>query len=156
MNQLVGMPLRSSPSGLPGMNTEVMQANQVAVVVPIGDLNAASGMELKRTLQDLLDKGNTRLVVDMERVTYIDSVVWGELTVAATRARAAGGQLRVCAICGELLAIVTMIRLSRVMAVFPTREDAVVFDGEPEKKLSPDLLVRSAFRRPAITNSRQV
>ncbi len=150
------MPPRSSPSGMPGMNIEVMQANQVAVVVPNGDLNAASGMELKRTLQDLLDKGNTRLVVDMGYVAYIDSVVWGELAVATALARAAGGELRVCAMCGELLAIVTMIRLSRVMAVFPTREDAMVFEGKPEKHLSRDLLVRSPFRRTAITNSRQV
>jgi len=156
VNQLAGMPLRSLPSGMPGMNIEVMQANQVAVVVPNGDLNAASGMELKRTLQNLLDKGNTRLVVDMGCVTYIDSAVWGELAVATARARAAGGELRVCAMCGELLAILTMIRLSRVMAVFPTREDAMVFDREPEKHLSRDLLVRSPFHRAATTNSRQV
>lgn len=138
------------------MNIEVVQANQVAVVVPNGDLNAASGMELKRTLQDLLDKGNTRLVVDMERVTYIDSAVWGELTMAAARARAAGGELRVCAICGDLLAVVTMIRLSRAMAVFPTREDAMVFAGESEKNLSRDLPVRSVFQRVAITNFRRL
>lgn len=154
MNQLVGMPLRSSPSGMPGMNIEVMQVNQVAVVVPNGDLNAASGMELKRTLQDLLDKGNTQLVADMGGVAYIDSVVWGELAVAAARARAARGELRACAMCGELLAVLTMIRVSGVMAVFPTREDALVFDREPEKHLSRDLLVRSPFHRAAITKSR--
>lgn len=117
----------SAPSGVPGMNVEVIPANQAAVVVPDGDLNAASGAELKRTLEDLLAKGNTRLVVDMERVVYVDSVVWGELATAATRARGAGGELRICTMCGELLAILTMIRLSAVIAVFPTRQLAMVF-----------------------------
>ena len=149
--------LPSSPIfAMPGVNIQVVQANQVAVVVPNGDLNAASGMELKRTLQDLLAKGNIRLVVDMGCVAHIDSVVWGELAAAAAQARAAGGDLRICAMCGELLAIVTMIRLSRVMAVFPTREDAMVFDGEPEKHLSGNFLGRSPFQRAAITSSRQV
>lgn len=127
MTQTAGMLLDSVPSGIPGMNVEVMSTNQAVVVIPNGDLNAASGAELKRTLEDLLAKGNTRLVVDMERVAYVDSVAWGELAIAATRVRAAGGELRVCAMSEELLAILTMIRLSRVMAVFPTREQAVVF-----------------------------
>lgn len=54
--------------------------------------------------------------------------------------RAAGGELRVCAICSELLAILTMIRLTQVMAVFTTREHAMVFDPEPETNLSHDFL----------------
>lgn len=129
------------------MNIEVMRANQVAVVAPNGDLGAALGIELKRTIQDLLDKGNTRLVVDVAHVAYIDSAAWGELAAAAAQARAAGGELRVCAACGELLAIVSMIRLSRVMPVFATRENAMVFDAESEKDLS--------LHGAAITNSRQ-
>ncbi|MBI3030478.1 MAG: STAS domain-containing protein [Candidatus Rokubacteria bacterium] len=104
-----------------------MPTNRAAVVVPDGDLNAASGAELKRALEDLLAKGNTRLVVDMERVAYVDSVVWGELAMAAVRARGAGGELRVCEMCGELLAILTMIRLGGVIAVFHTRKLATVF-----------------------------
>lgn len=35
---------------------------------------------------------SARLVVEMERVAYVDSVVWGELAMAATRARGAGEQ----------------------------------------------------------------
>ena len=116
-----------APSGIPGMNVEVMPTSQAAVVVPNGDLDAASGAELKRTLEDLLAKGNTRLVVDMERVAYMDSVVWAELATAAARARGAGGELRVCTMRGELLAILAMIRLSSLIAVFPTRKLATVF-----------------------------
>ena len=116
-----------APSGTPGMNVEVMPTGQAAVVVPNGDLDAASGAELKRTLEDLLGKGNTRLVVDMERVAYVDSVAWGELATAATRARGAGGELRVCTMRGDLLAILAMIRLSSVIGVFPTRKLATVF-----------------------------
>ena len=125
--QTAGTLLDSAPSGGPGMNVEVMATRRAAVVVPGGDLNAASGVELKRTLEDLLAKGNTRLVVDMERVAYVDSAAWGELATAATRARGAGGELRICAMCGELLAILTMIRLGGVIGVFPTRELATVF-----------------------------
>lgn len=119
--------LDSAPSGSSGINVEVMPMRRAAVVVPDGDLDAASGAKLKRALEDLFARGNTRLVVDMERVAYVDSVVWGELATAATRARGAGGELRICAMCGELLAILTMIRLGGVIGVFPTRELATAF-----------------------------
>ena len=128
--QTAGTLPSSASSGIPGMNVEVMPANRAAVVVPNGDLNAASGAELKRTLEDLLANGNTRLVVDMERVAYVDSVVWGELATAATRARRAGGELRICAMAGELIEILRMIRLSALIGVFPTREFATAF-GQP-------------------------
>lgn len=135
------------------MNIDVIRVNQIAVVVPNGDLTPASAVEMKRTLRDLLDNGNTRLVVDMGRVGYMDSAVWGELAAAAARARAAGGELRVCAMSGELLAIVAMLRLSRVMTVFGTREHAMLFDTEPEEDLSSDL--RSPLDGAAITSPRQ-
>jgi len=104
---------------------KVMPASQAAVVAPDGDLDAESGAEMKRTLKDLFDTGHTKLIVDMGRVTHIDSAVWGELAMAAKRAREAGGELRLCAMGGEMLGIFAMLRLSRVMAVYPTRESAV-------------------------------
>ncbi len=104
---------------------KVIQASRVTVVVPDGDLHADSGAELRRTLKDLLDTGHTKLIVDMGSVAYIDSAVWGELAVVAKRAREAGGELRLCAMCGEMLSTFAMLRLSRVMAVYPTRESAM-------------------------------
>ncbi len=109
------------------MKINVIQASRVTVVVPDGDLHADSGAELRRTLKDLLGKGEARLIVDMSRVTHIDSAAWGELAMAAKRARAARGELRLCGLNGEMLGIFTMIRLSQVMAVYPTRESAMAF-----------------------------
>jgi anti-sigma B factor antagonist len=104
---------------------DVIKAGRVAVVVPRGDLDAQSGGEMKRILQDLFDHGRAKLAVDMSSVAYIDSAVWGELAVVAKRAREAGGELRLCAMCGEMLSTFAMLRLSRVMAVYPTRESAM-------------------------------
>ena len=134
------------------MDIGIVQADQVTLVVPKGDLGAASAAELRQTLEELLDKGNTSLILDMGRVGYMDSAVWGELALAATRAHKAGGELRVYAMCSEMLAILTMTRLSRMVAVYPTREQVMVFDEEPAKNPSRALLVHSSFRRPAVTN----
>ncbi len=116
------------------MEIEVSQVGRFTVAAPDGDLEEGSRTKLQRTLEALIAKGNTRLVVDLGHVAYIDSAVWGDLAVAATRARAAGGELRLCAMSGELLTILTMTRLSSMVAVFPTREDAVVFARSPFRR----------------------
>jgi anti-anti-sigma factor len=109
----------------PEVEIKVIQAGPVAVVAPDGDLNRESATEMRRTLKDLLDGGRTKLTVDMGGVGYVDSSVWGELAAAAKRAREAGGELRVCAMGGEMLSTFAMLRLSRLMAVYPTRERAI-------------------------------
>lgn len=107
------------------MEIKVIQAGPVAVLAPDGDLNRESAAEMRRALNDLLDGGRTKLTVDMGCVGYIDSSVWGELAAAAKRARDAGGELRVCAMGGDMLTIFAITRLSQLMAVYPTRERAI-------------------------------
>lgn len=107
------------------MEITVTEASRVTVVVPQGDLDAASAAQVRRTLTDLLGAGKTRLVVDLGGVAYIDSATLAELVGAMKRARDAGGDLRLCALRGDVLQIFELTRLNQGMAVFPTREEAV-------------------------------
>lgn len=107
------------------MGIEVIQTGPVVVVAPGGDLDSESGVELKRTLEGILGEGHARIVVDLSRVGYIDSSIWGGLAAAAKRAHEAGGGVRLCAVQGEVLAIYVLTRLSGLMSVYPTRESAI-------------------------------
>lgn len=111
------------------MGIEIVQEGPVVVVAPDGDLSRESRREVKQTLEGFLDKRAARIVVDLSRVAYIDSTIWGELAAAGKRAREAGGELRLCAMQEHVLSIYTMIRLSRVLAVYPTRESAMRSPG---------------------------
>lgn len=109
------------------MEIEVIQESPVVVMAANGDLGRESGTEVEQTLKGFLDKGEAKIVVDLSQVAYIDSTIWGEFAVAARRARDVGGELRLCAMRGDVLAIYAMIRLSGVMAVYPTRDSATGF-----------------------------
>lgn len=111
------------------MNVEVTQSDHVTVVVVDGDLDMTSAPHMVRTLTELLDQGKVRLVVDLAGVPYIDSTGLAELIGAMKRARQAGGDLRLCALQGEVLQVIQMTRLSQAMAVYPRRRDAVASWG---------------------------
>lgn len=99
------------------------ERQEIVEVAPKGDLDMASVGQMK--LQDYLNAGKVKLVVDLGDVDYIDSAGLGELVRAMKRARQAGGDLRLCEVRGEVLRIIEITGLHKAIAVFPTRQEAV-------------------------------
>jgi anti-sigma B factor antagonist len=107
------------------MEIEVMKTNAVTVVAPQGDLDLATADKVKRTLTDLVDAGQPRLLMDLSQVTYVDSSGLGALVAAMKHARAAGGDLRLCGLQEDVRAIFEMTRLIKAVAVHATRQEAL-------------------------------
>jgi len=110
-------PLRQENGGLQREPEEIVE------VAPVGDLDMASASQMK--LQDHLDAGRTRLVLDLGDVSYIDSAGLGEVVRAMKRAREVGGDLRLCGLRGDVLRIFEITGLGKAISVYPTREEAV-------------------------------
>jgi anti-sigma B factor antagonist len=107
------------------MDIDVTQADGVTVVAPRGDLDMATVDEVRRTLASLIDRGQSRLLVDLGGVGYIDSSGMGALVAAMKQARAAGGDVRLCALQDDVRSIFELTRLSRAMSIHPTRQEAI-------------------------------
>lgn len=108
-----------------GMDIEVTRSGEITTVAPKGDLDMASADRLKRTLADLIAGGQSRLVVDLGAVSYIDSSGMGTLVAAMKYARGAGGDVRLCALQEDVRAIFELTRLSKAMAVHASRQEAL-------------------------------
>ncbi|MBI2544031.1 MAG: STAS domain-containing protein [Candidatus Rokubacteria bacterium] len=107
------------------MDIQITPSRGATVVAVTGDLDTASARQMKQTLNDLLDQGKTRIVVDLFGVGYIDSAGLGELVRAMKRARNGAGDLRVCALRGNVLRIFELTRLNEGMGVYPTCREAL-------------------------------
>ncbi|HWM79268.1 MAG TPA: STAS domain-containing protein [Methylomirabilota bacterium] len=101
------------------------QSSGVAVVAPRGDLDMATVQDVRRALAGLLDGGQSRLLIDLDGVGYIDSSGIGALIAAMKQARAAGGDVRLCALQDEVRAIFEITRLVQAMSIHPTRQEAL-------------------------------
>jgi anti-sigma B factor antagonist len=107
------------------MDIEVARLGQVMVVAPRGDLDLAVADRLRGRLTELIDEGQTRVVLDLGGVAYIDSSGLGALVASMKRARGAGGDIKLCALQPDVRSIFDMTRLIKVIDVHPTRQDAV-------------------------------
>ena len=107
------------------MDIEVTQTGGVTLVVPKGDLDMGTADQMKRTLSDLIEKGQSKLVMDLTGVAYVDSSGLGALVAAMKQARAVGGNLKLCGLQEDVRSIFEMTRLIKVMAVHSDRQEAV-------------------------------
>ncbi|MBI3031660.1 MAG: STAS domain-containing protein [Candidatus Rokubacteria bacterium] len=111
----------------------------IRVVVPDKELDLASAVRMSRVLQEHLDAGEIRLVLDLGGLTYVDSSGLGEMLRALKRAREGGGDLRLCGLFGYALRIFEMTGLDKVLAVYATRQEALTSwgtgsDGRPTRR----------------------
>ena len=109
--------LRQEESGLQQEREDIVE------VAPQGDLDMASVSQMK--LQDYLNAGRVKLVLDLGSIEYIDSAGLGEIVRAMKRAREAGGDLRLCGVRGQVGKIIEITGLHKAIAVYSTREEAV-------------------------------
>lgn len=111
------------------MDIDVKEVGKVTVVAPRGDVDMAVADDVRVRLTELVDRGRARLVLDLAAVMYIDSSGLGALVAAMKHARAAGGDIKVCALENDVRSLFEMTRLNKVLAVHATRQEAIAAWG---------------------------
>jgi anti-sigma B factor antagonist len=91
-----------------------------------GELDVASASELRDCLRRVIDAGSRRLVVDLRRVCFVDSVGLGVLVGARRRLLGRGddGSIELACVGGLVIRILRMTGLDRVFPVHASLADA--------------------------------
>src|SRR5262249_42783023 len=131
------------------MNIDVTQSSGVAVVVPRGDLDMAAVPDVRSALTGLLDNGQSRLLIDLDDVTYIDSSGMGTIIAAMKQARAVGGDVRLCGLQEDVRTIFEITRVMQAMSIHPTRQEALAsWRGAAAPRLDQSVVARLSPLRP--------
>jgi anti-sigma B factor antagonist len=108
------------------MKARVRQVGQVAVVDIEGKITIGEGdMVLRDRVVDLLDKGNRAIVLNLEKVTYMDSAGIGELVACYKRAKEKGGNVKLLNPSGKVLDLLTLTKLEEVFETYRQEQEAV-------------------------------
>jgi anti-sigma B factor antagonist len=95
------------------------------VVAVTGELDLYSAPELKMKVLNAIDRGKSRIVVDLTDATFIDSTTLGVLVGARKRLREHDGSLAVVCPDSEKLALFEMTGLDRVFSIHEERGEAL-------------------------------
>jgi anti-sigma B factor antagonist len=90
-----------------------------------GEIDVYTAPQLRERLIELVEGGNAHIVVDMERVEFLDSTGLGVLVGGLKRVRVHDGSLRLVCAQERILKIFRITGLEKVFGIYPSVEDAL-------------------------------
>lgn len=103
------------------MKASNRQVGDVTIVDLSGRITLGEGsVVLRDTIQDLVSKGNTKILLNLENVTYIDSSGIGELVSAFTTVRNKGGELKLLKLTKK---VHDLLQITKLYTVFDIKDD---------------------------------
>jgi anti-sigma B factor antagonist len=94
-----------------------------AVIGLSGEVDVYSAPKLRETIKDLVDEGKYNIVVDLEKVAFLDSTGLGVLVGGLKRVKHHNGELGI--ICGQekILRIFRITGLTKVFPIYGSRNE---------------------------------
>ncbi len=103
------------------MKTSIRQANGVTIVDSSGRIVLGEGsVILKDVVRELLSKGQTKILLNLADVNYIDSSGIGELVSAFTTVRKQGGDLKLLNLTKK---VHDVLQITKLYTVFDVKDD---------------------------------
>lgn len=108
------------------VKTTTLQSGKIGVIEVKGSLVGGEETdELRSAVADFVEQGNKKLIIDLSKVTYMNSTAIGVLVSAHTTYSRNKGQAKLCGINKNINNIFVITKLTMVFDVCDTREDAV-------------------------------
>ncbi len=99
--------------------------DSVAVAtVPVNELDASNAEEFKRDMAPVLQT-NTRLVLDLSRLRFVDSSGLGAILSCLRQLSAKSGDLKLSGMSKQVRGLFELVRMHRIFDIYGTKEEAV-------------------------------
>jgi anti-sigma B factor antagonist len=114
------------------MELAIDKIGDVAVViVPVDELDASNASELKRDIAPAL-QANTKLLLDLSRVRFMDSSGLGAMLSCLRQLTAKKGDLKLCGMSKQVRGAFELVRLHRIFDIYASKAEAVAaFQAQP-------------------------
>lgn len=97
----------------------------VEVVTLLGEhLDAGNTKEFKRDIAALVQP-NAKVVMDLGKITFVDSSGCGAILSYLRQLKSAGGDLKLCSVTKAVRSLFELVRMHKVFDIFNTKEEAV-------------------------------
>jgi anti-sigma B factor antagonist len=98
------------------MRLSATRIGDVTIVAAVGEIDIASSGQLRDCLDDVVDRGERHIVLDLSQVRFVDSTFLGVLVGIRNRLHPVGG--RVAVVCPHA-PVVKIFRITGLDQVFP-------------------------------------
>lgn len=107
------------------LSLDTRHENGHTIIEVGGEIDVYTAPRLRDQISELVADGNFHLLVDMERVDFLDSTGLGVLVGGLKKVRAHDGSMQLVCTQERLLKIFRITGLAKVFAIYGTQADAL-------------------------------
>ena len=100
-------------------------AADITIVAVAGRLDTRTAGRFSSRMDELLDAGQSQLLIEASRLNYIGSAGFRALLLAAKGAADKGGRFAMCSMTPPMRRAVELAGLETVLETYPSREEAL-------------------------------
>src|SRR5262245_35095430 len=95
-----------------------MLDGDILVVVLDGSLSSTTSEQFNQAIQNHLDQGHRKIIIDCRRVESISSLGIGSLVVLQTRLRKRGGEAKLAGLYGVAADAIRLVHLDKLLNIY--------------------------------------
>ena len=107
------------------MKIETRESQGIQIVAFEGNLDTNTSPEAEVTINELIDAGEQKLLVNFEQLNFIASSGLRVLLATAKKLKASGGDLRICSLNSTVQEVFDISGFITILNVKPTEEEAL-------------------------------
>lgn len=113
---------------------ECGRQGDVSVLSVNGFLDAHTAPKFEKSMQEEVDAGRYRLIVDCSGLTYISSAGLGVFMSFVEDVREKGGDIKICGLTDEVYSVFDILGFPALFDIVPGRQAAIDKFSEPGKE----------------------
>jgi len=98
--------------------------DEILGIVLDGSLNSITTEQFTQAVQDHLDQGRTKIIIDCRHVEYISSLGLGSLVALQARLRKKGGEVKLAGLYGLAADTIRLVGLDKLLNMYGDMEFA--------------------------------
>lgn len=107
------------------LDVETTTRGNASVLTLRGEIDVYTAPRLRQAIVDVVDGGAQRVVVDMEKVDFLDSTGLGVMVEGLKRIKGRNGDLSIVATQDKILKIFDITGLNKAFAMYRSVDEAV-------------------------------
>lgn len=107
------------------LKIESKEVNGIGVIVLEGEVDVYTAPKLKSRLIDLVDEGKYNIIIDLQKVEFMDSSGLGVLVGGLKRVKSHQGSIALVCTQENILKIFRITGLVKVFPIFATEDEAI-------------------------------
>jgi anti-sigma B factor antagonist len=108
------------------MKLSIRKIKDIVVIDVEGKIVLGEGdVEIKQTVNNLLQKGNKNVIMNLAKVSYLDSAGLGEIMRCFTALRRDGGNLKLVSLNQRIIDLLSITKLLNVFDIYDSESAAI-------------------------------